>query len=101
MNIGTLENLINNSFNKRFFSKNFINELDKIYSEFSNSAKVNYLSEKKSGNFEDPHNFLSYNKFKNFKEIFYNFKNVDVSLELYYNKVHNNIPEIYCLNIYI
>jgi len=91
MNIDTLEKLINNSFNKTFFSKNFINDLDKIYSEFSNSAKINYLSEKKSGNFEDPHNFLSYNKFKNFKEIFYNFKNVDVSLELYYNKVNTKL----------
>ena len=91
MNINTLENLMNNSFNKRFFSKNFINDLDKIYSEFSNSTKINYLSEKKSGNFEDPHNFLSYKKFKNFKEIFYNFKNVDVSLELYYNKVNKKL----------
>lgn len=79
------------SVKKNFIPNTIKKKLDNNYDEFKNTNIINYLSDIKKGNYRYNKNILSNDSFSNNEKISYYFKGVEVSLDLYYNKVSNKL----------
>jgi hypothetical protein len=90
--INNLNKLLN--FNDIKISKSLINNLDNIFIDFKKSQinNLKIINEEKLDNIENNHFVTNkvkskINKLNNLKKISYNFKNTDILLNLYFNKI--------------
>ena len=89
--IRQLKKTLKLSIKKNFIPNTIKNKLDNNYNEFKNTNITNYLSDIKKGSYRYNKNILSNDSFSNNEKISYYFKGVEVSLDLYYNKVSNKL----------